>query len=102
VNVLITDLEGTLTSEMNTWYALNQKFGVDEKTDSELYNNFIDGKITHEEWTSLLVKEWKSKNECLSRDYFIKFFKNYYNRKKLFYSKEFIKNVHNKGYGIYL
>ncbi len=99
MKLIISDLERTLTDDMNTWRTLNLEMGVSSEKDYELYNDFNAGRINYEEWTGSLVKEWINNNTPY-KDYFIKFFNNIY--KPADSAKEFVKKCRDKNYYFYV
>lgn len=61
------DLDGTLTTE-NSWFLLNKAMGLTQEEDSELFNDYLSGKISYDEWIDLIVSIYKNKKGDLSKD----------------------------------
>ncbi len=61
------DLDGTLTTE-NSWFLLNKAMGLTQEEDSELFNDYLSGKISYDEWMDLIISIYKNKKGDLSKD----------------------------------
>ncbi len=48
------DVDGTLTKE-NSWYTLNVALGMAPERDAELYEQYVNGYITYQQWVDAIV-----------------------------------------------
>ncbi len=70
IKLVSFDLDGTIITN-NSWVELNTAFGIDPEIDWGLYDDFIAGKITYQEWLDTLSNLWKAHPEKLTREYIL-------------------------------
>jgi phosphoserine phosphatase len=66
IKLICFDMDGTLTKN-NAWYDFNLLMGIDPAYDLELFNQYIDGTLAYDDWTTKLQAEYakvtKTRNE---------------------------------------
>ena len=65
------DCDGVLTQNVSSWKSLHLHFGT---TSEDLYQAYLDGQLTDEEFVREDIKRWKASKPRINRDEVIRAF----------------------------